>query len=318
MTKRRTGPWFFTATYGIILTAVFCNFLWGSAFPCVKTGYRLFSIESNDTMSQILFAGIRFLLAGIMVVTAGSIINRRILLPTGNNIKKILFLSLFQTVIQYILFYIGLANTSGVKGSIIEASSVFVAILISSLIFRLEKLSLSKISGCIIGFAGVVIVNIGGQGLDFSLKWNGEGLILMSTVSYAFSTVLMKRYSAKGDPVLLSGWQFISGGLIMIVMGAAGGGSVSAGADIDYLMLFYLAFISAAAYSLWGMLLKYNPVSRIAVFGFANPVFGVILSAMILKESSQAQGLATLTALLLVCAGIYLVNRADEVNTDKS
>src|SRR5574344_884631 len=150
MTKRRTGPWFFTATYGIILTAVFCNFLWGSAFPCVKTGYRLFSIESNDTMSQILFAGIRFLLAGIMVVTAGSIINRRILLPTGNNIKKILFLSLFQTVIQYILFYIGLANTSGVKGSIIEASSVFVAILISSLIFRLEKLSLSKISGCII------------------------------------------------------------------------------------------------------------------------------------------------------------------------
>ena len=72
-----------------------------------------------------------------------------------------------------------------------------------------------------------------------------------------------------------------------------------------------MAMISAVAYSLWGILLKYNPVSRIAVFGFMNPVFGVILSALLLGENNQAFSLYGLAALVLVSLGIFLVNRRD-------
>ena len=75
------------------------------------------------------------------------------------------------------------------------------------------------------------------------------------------------------------------------------------------MLLFYLAFLSAAASTLWGILLKYNPVSKIAVFGFMNPVFGVLLSALLLREGRQALGMKSVAALLLVCAGIYIVNR---------
>ena len=73
-------------------------------------------------------------------------------------------------------------------------------------------------------------------------------------------------------------------------------------------MLLYLAVISAVAYSMWGVLLKYNPVSRVTVFGFMNPVFGVILSAIFLRESGSI-GVVCILALVLVCAGIYIVNR---------
>ena len=74
-------------------------------------------------------------------------------------------------------------------------------------------------------------------------------------------------------------------------------------------MLIYLALVSAVAYSLWGMLLKYNPISRVAVFGFMNPVFGVILSAWLLREGAQSLGPVSLVSLVLVCAGIYIVNK---------
>ena len=73
------------------------------------------------------------------------------------------------------------------------------------------------------------------------------------------------------------------------------------------LLLLYLAFVSAAAYSIWSILLKYNPISKVSIYGFANPVFGVILSTLILSEGNVFDGRSVI-ALLLVCIGIYIVN----------
>ena len=74
-----------------------------------------------------------------------------------------------------------------------------------------------------------------------------------------------------------------------------------------------MAMISAVAYTLWSILLKFNPVSRVAVFGFMNPVCGVVLSALILNERNQAFSLQGLLALVLVCFGIYQVNRVAKI-----
>ena len=99
------------------------------------------------------------------------------------------------------------------------------------------------------------------------------------------------------------------GGLILMIIGLAGGGRVQvSGNYLAYILLLYMAFISAVAYTLWGVLLKYNPVSRVTVFGFMNPVFGVLLSALVLGETAQAFSVNSLVALILVCIGIYIVN----------
>lgn len=95
---------------------------------------------------------------------------------------------MLQTVLQYFFFYVGLANTTGVKASIIEGVNVFVAVLVASLLFHQEKLTGKKIIGCLVGFAGVVIVNLGGS-MDMGFRLNGEGFIFLSTVAYAFSSV---------------------------------------------------------------------------------------------------------------------------------
>lgn len=300
---------FLERTFVVCLLAMLCCFLWGSAFPCIKIGYQMFQISSDQTMSQILFAGVRFTLAGILVILFGSILSRKILLPKRSSCKNILIICLFQTVIQYQFFYIGMAHTSGVKASIVEASNVFLAILVANLIFHQEKLTFSKMLGCVIGFAGVILINLTGSGLEGGMTMTGEGFILLSAAAYAVSSVLIKRFSVYENPVVISGYQFMIGGLIMIVVGLAGGGSLHPTSPASALMMLYMALISAVAYTIWGILLKYNPVSRVAVFGFMNPVFGVVLSALLLKEYSQIPLFQCVASLVLVCLGIYIVNR---------
>ena len=299
--KKMTG---FPVVLGMTMI---CCLLWGSAFPCIKIGYRLFEIPSGESFSQILFAGTRFFIAGVLTVLMGSIGGKKLLIPKKESIPNIFILSLFQTVLQYTFFYIGLANTTGMKSSIINASNVFFSILAASLIFHQEKLGVRKIMGCLLGFSGVVLINFT-SGADMSLKFSGEGLILISAISHAFSSAFTKKFSADENPVTLSGYQFMSGGLVMIATGLIFGGRLHNITFSGILILLYLAFISAAAFSLWGILLKYNPVSRISVFGFMNPVFGVILSAVFLSEGSTAEPWRVIISLMLVVLGIITVN----------
>ena len=266
----------------VLFGALICCALWGSAFPCIKIGYNMMHIASSDTASQILYAGCRFTLAGILAVVLGSLTQRQFLLPTKASLPHILELSLLQTILQYLFFYIGLAHTTGVKASIIEAVSTFVAIFVAGFLFHQEKVTARKMLGCLVGFAGVVLVNVAGNGMDLHFTVNGDGAILLSTVAYAFSSVFMKRFSVQD----LSGFTLPA-----------------------FAMLFYLGVISAVAYSLWGLLLKYNPISKVAVFGFMNPVIGVLLSAVLLNEKDSL-GFSSIAALVLVCIGIYIVNKA--------
>jgi len=303
----------FTRPLTMGLLAVLCCALWGSAFPGIKIGYRLFGISSEDTGSVILFAGLRFALAGVMVIIAGSMLQKRKLIPEKRDWKKILKLCSLQTVLQYFFFYIGLAHASGVKSAIITGSNSLLTILIASLIFRQERLTLAKSVGCLLGFLGVAAANMTGEGMDLSVSFSGEGCILLASLSYSFSSVLIKRYSADTDPVLLSGWQFLVGGFILAGGGLIMGGNIGHAALPALSMLLYLGFLSAAAYTIWGVLLKYNPVSKVSIYGFSNPVVGVLLSAILLGEGGQAFSLQNVAALFLVSAGIYTVNRfADE------
>lgn len=295
----------------VFLLAMLSCFLWGSATPAIKIGYETFGIASSDTVSIILFAGIRFFLAGILVIIVQSVMAGKFIKPEKGSFPSILKLSLAQTMVQYFCFYVGLAHISGVTGTILSGASGFFSILMASLIFRYEKLTVAKIIGCIMGFSGLIIMNVsfdGGTSFHFSF-W-GEGLVLLSTLSLALSGILAKKYSARFSVVMLSGYQFILGGLVMMIVGFALGGRIEIVPQASaYILLLYMAFISAVAYSVWGILMKNNPVSRVSIFNFMTPLFGVLLSAIFLGEVDQALQWNKLAALALVSAGIYVVNR---------
>ena len=299
----------YTNTIFITLAALLCCALWGSATPFIKIGYELI-LPQKTVPSTILFAGIRFTLAGILTVLIYSIGRKKFLIPKKENLGRIGIIACFQTIIQYIFFYIGLSNTSGVKGTIASGSNAFFATLIACLVFRQEKLTFKKIFACIIGFAGIVLVNL--NGLDFNMNFTGDGFVIFSTIAYAVSSVLIKRYSKYEDPVIISGYQFILGGAVMCVGALCFGGKVFLGDIRGILVLLYLALLSAVAYSVWGILLKYNPVSRVTVFTFMTPVFGVLLSLLLLTENSTVKPINLILCLVLVCAGIFILNYQKE------
>jgi drug/metabolite transporter (DMT)-like permease len=235
-----------------------------------------------------------------------SIARRKFLYPKKENIPRVLTVSAFQTVIQYIFFYIGLANTTSVKGTIASGSSAFFCVLIASLVFKQEKLTAKKILACVLGFAGIIVVNL--SGLTLTMNFLGDGFVILSTVSYAFSSVLMKRFSKHEDPVVISGYQFIIGGAFMIILGLSLGGEISLSDGGGIALLIYLAFLSAIAYALWGLLLKFNPVSRVSIFSFTTPIFGTILSILLLPGTSGTSPINIAVTLVLVSAGIFLLN----------
>lgn len=214
-----------TKTWIAAILAIFCSALWGSAFPCVKIGYGLFGVDTSQPMSLILLRGYVFHSRNYGYYNRKHNAQKP-LVPKIKELPRVAALSLTQTILQYLFFYIGLANTSGVKSSVIEGMSVFVCILISSLVFRLEKLTKFKIIGCVLGTAGIVVINLDRSLLSgFSLT--GDGFILLSTIAYAISSVLIKRFSKDTDTMMLSGWQFLLGGAVMTVIGLLAGGSIT-------------------------------------------------------------------------------------------
>ena len=278
----------------------------------IKTGYRLLQVDTTNTASQIVFAGIRFALAGLFVLIFASIQEKKVTLPDGKILKYAVPVCLAQTVGQYFFFYIGVAHTSGVKGGIITGLGNFIAILMSCLIVRNEKLTGRKLTGCILGFAGVVVINLLGNSLDFGFTMMGEGFVLISQLAYATSTILINYYSKKVSPVILSGTQFFIGGIVLFLIGNAMGGHLDHVTVGGITVVLYLALVSAVAYTLWSVLLAYNDVSKVAIFGFVNPLCRVILSALVLGEVKQAFNIGSLIALALVCVGIYIVNMKKE------
>ena len=297
-----------------LLTAVFCCVLWGSASPAIKIAYELFKIGPEDTASRIMLAGARFMIAGAMTILFGSVLARKFLVPKRESWKNVLILSLVQTVGQYYFFFMALANTSGVRGSIINASGNFIAILFAVYIFRFEKMTLKKFAGCLVGFAGILLILGGGQALmeGGRVTLAGEGAMLAADFFYAASGCLIKIFSRDENPVTLSGYQFLIGGVILFAIGSLMGGQLVFYTTSCALNLLYMGFISAGAYTLWGVLLKYNPVSRVSILGFINPVMGVLLSALFLGEGREAFSLTGLLALLLVSAGIVIVNTSEK------
>ncbi|MDO5396661.1 MAG: DMT family transporter [bacterium] len=301
-----------TRTSVVCVLAILCCILWGSATPSIKKGYELFNIAAGDTAAQILFAGMRFVLAGILTILFGSIISRKVLVPKKESAAPIVKLAMVQTILQYVFFYIGHAHTSGVKAAIINGSNVFIAILFAVYLFRYEKMTWIKLAGCIAGFAGIVLINLTGSGFNMNMSLAGEGAILVSATAYALSSGMIKKYSQNENPVVLSGYQFFIGGIVMCAAGFIAGGRIIGFTVNSSLLLVYLAMISSVAYTIWGILLKYNPVAKVTVFGFTNPIFGVILSAIFLGEGSQAFGIRGLAALALVSLGIFVINKAKQ------
>lgn len=298
----------YTNRRNIVILATLCCALWGSAFPAVKAGYSLFNISTSDISTKLIFAGLRFALAGLIVLSVQIMSKKNILSFSKYECIQVTLLGVMQTTIQYVFFYVGMSYTTGVRGSIINGTGTFFSIILAHFIYKNDKLSLSKIIGCIVGFLGVIIVNLNGESLvQNSFSFNGEGFIMMAALMLSISSIYSKRVTKKQDASIVTGYQLFIGGVILIILGYIFNGRIEGFTVKSISLLLYMALISSIAFVIWTQLLKYNKVGVISVFNFLIPLFGTLLSAIFLGENIF--DIKILLALILVCIGIFLVYR---------
>ncbi|MEG0920686.1 MAG: DMT family transporter [Comamonas sp.] len=292
----------------VATVALLCCLLWGSSYPAIKSGYALFSIAQSDLPGKLLFAGWRFVMAGTFVLIVAAFMGKPVLRTFKEHPRQLLLLGSTQTALQYVFFYLGLAYTTGVKGSIMNATATFFSVLIAHWFYANDRLTPTKALGCAVGFAGVLTVTLGGDGeLGSSFSWLGEGSVVLAALILAASSIYGKQLSQRMDAMAMTGWQLGLGGVVLVLVGLVTGGHMGMPSLQALVLLVYLALLSSAAFTLWSLLLKHNRVSQVTIYNFTVPVFGSVLSALFLGETLWAWHYVV--ALVMVCLGIVMVTR---------
>lgn len=310
-TQPRDAAHLFSQAKVVVLLATLCCVLWGSSYPAIKVGYALLGITQNDIPSKLVFAGYRFALAGFVLLLLATVTGKRLFALQRRHVGQLMLLGFTQTAVQYVFFYIGLAYTTGVRGSILNATTTFFSVLLAHFIYRGERISPRKAAGCLLGFAGVMVVNFGDGLFEFAFTLRGEGFIVIAAFVLSAASIYGKRVSQAMDVMVMTGYQLGFGGIVLLAAGYAAGGSLRDFTAGSAALLGYLALLSAVAFTLWSLLLKYNQVGRVTIFNFLVPVFGTALSALCLNENIME--LKNLAALVFVCSGIWLVTRSPQV-----
>ena len=298
-----------------VFIAIFCNALWGSAFPFIKMGYRLFAIETADTASILCFAGVRFMLGSLLVLVGSLILEGRLpALPQGKVLAECCALGLWQTTAQYAFYYSAVALLTGAFGGILNSTQSFLGVIFAHFLYgNADRMTPAKALGCVLGFAGVLVGTLGNHG-GGSVK--GMAFMLIASVIFALAGPWNKAVTQHADSFSVSVLNLGVGGLALAVLGFAMGGGLHPQSAAGIPVLLFLAFISGAGYVIWALLMKNNPVSRIAVFGLIIPIMNVLLSALLNGEPLFEWNY--LAALVLVCIGIFLVNRAPQTQETKA
>lgn len=301
---------FFSNKYICALTAVICTVLWGTAYPLIKLAYSDMNIVSVP--DKLLFAGLRFFIAGLMVFLVCAFTKKNVFDIEKKRIPKILLYSLLLTVFHYTFNYIGVGNASATKTSVLASFSAFLGVLLAPIFFKSEKLTTKKIIGCIIGALGVIVVNL--SFFEGTFTFLGEGFILIATVCSATGSLYGKIVS-KGKIFEVTAWQLFVGGIILCLVALPFSASVAFTVK-GFAELLFLAFVSAASFSLWTALLVYNDAGNIMIYNLLIPVFGTMWSYIILGETEITNPLY-IVSLLLICIGIVLVNLKDKREVEK-
>lgn len=286
-----------------IIFSIIAMFLWGSAIPTIKTTYLELGIGAYDTGEKIEIAGIRFFLAGLITLVYFLLFDRKTKDFKKLNWKFVIVLGLLQTTFQYIFYYIGLSNTLGVKSSIIQASNSLIVVVLSTFLLPEDKINSKMIVALVLGSLGILVSNSAGA-IDASFKLNGEGFIIISTIINALCTILVRKYGRKENPYLLTGIQFLIGSVFMIILGYS-----MAGFDFDFTtkaigLLVYASFISATAFTIWTLVLKYHSANEFSIYKLFIPIFGSVLSVIFLGETftlrlALGMGLVLISSLIL-------------------
>lgn len=289
----------------VVVFALTAAMAWGWAYPLIKLGFGAFGITQEMTGSKMLFAGIRFAISGLIILAIAGCSRRNFTVAKPRNWWYILLFALLNTTLHYACFYIGLSHSEGARAAILNSMGVFLLVLMACLFFKSDKLTGRKILGCIIGFVGILALNIGGgESGQFTLL--GDGMIILNALCSAFAGLMTRGLRTRVDVFVGTGYSLAIGGVLLVVPGLMMGGTLPWITSVGVLILGLLICISTLGFALYNKLLSCNPVGKVAIFNSLIPVVGALTSCLCLNEPFYWK---YLLAAVLATLGIYIINK---------
>ncbi len=284
-----------------IWLALLTMLLWGSLFPMVKLGFSAYAVES--TADILLFAGIRFVICGGVICLYAAIRDRGSYRPVKNSFLPILLSGVFAIILHYGFTYLGLELTDSSKTALIKQIGALFYVCFSFLFIKEDKPTAKKIVAAMIGFLGIVALNISSDGFSFSI---GDVLILCASFCTVFSNVISKKVFEKVAPITATGISQLFGGIVLLAVGLFMGGRVDFRWEASIWIMVYICAASVVSYCIWFGIVKNGELSRLFIIKFAEPVFACIFGALILGENIWK--IQYLIAFLLISGSIWFSN----------
>lgn len=289
----------------VVVFALTAAIAWGWAFPLIKVGFSAFGITADMTGSKMLFAGIRFAVAGLIVLSVARSSGRSFKTGKTGDWCFILAFALMNTTLHYFFFYVGMSHSEGSRAAILNSLSTFLVVLLACACFKSDRLTTRKVLGCVVGFSGILALNLGGaESGRFTLL--GDGTIILNAICGALSNLMTRGLSRRIDVFVGTGYGLTIGGILLILPGLAFGGTLPHINMLGIVCLLLLIAISAVGFTLYNKLLSLNPVGKVAIYNSLIPVVGAVTSCRCLGETfhpkyALAGGLAAI--------GIYIINK---------
>jgi drug/metabolite transporter (DMT)-like permease len=275
--------------------AIIACLLWSTAYPFIKIGL--------EYSTPLHFAGSRFILSGLMILPF-TIRPGLYIRMIKENLRLVVLVTLLQVIINYILFYLGMDIVPGALGAVIVGAQPFVTAIVSRIMIKEERFTISKVLTIIMGLAGIVLVSAGRQGLHLGspLELAGIAMIFIANISTATSNVLISKKGRNMNPLVLSSFSILIGGIFIFLLSFLI-------EDVPsrpifparyWLVLIWLAFMSAFTFSKWYVLLQRPEVkvSELNLWKFIIPVFGAILSWAIVPDENPDW--VTITGIIII------------------
>ncbi len=289
----------------VVVFALTAAIAWGWAFPLIKVGFSAFGITADMTGSKMLFAGIRFAIAGLIVLSVARSSGRSFQTSRRIDWLFILAFALMNTTLHYFFFYVGMSHSEGSRAAILNSLSTFLVVLLACACFKSDRLTSRKILGCTVGFCGILALNLGGAESG-QFTWLGDGMIILNAICGACANLMTRGLSRRIDIIVGTGYSLSIGGLLLIISGLVFGGTLPQINMLGIICLILLIAISALGFALYNKLLNCNPVGKVAIYNSLIPIVGTVTSCLCLGETfhmkyALAGGLAAL--------GIYIINK---------
>jgi drug/metabolite transporter (DMT)-like permease len=273
---------------------IFLVIVWGINWPLSKIALTY--------APPLLFAGIRTVIAGIILVLAA--------LPKRDKLHfrqlwPVYLISAFLSIVFYYGFQtIGLQFVpSGLFSAIVFLQPVLLGIF--AWLWLGESMYGLKIAGLVTGFLGVASLSLGG--LTGSISSIGVVLALASALSWALATVYTKRNAARVDMLWMTAMQIMIGGMILLAAGSVSEswGEISWNATFIMNTLFIAVFVIALGWMVYFKLINEGEAGKVGSFTFLIPLISIGSSVLLLHEQIT---LNLVIGMLLIVGSIILVN----------